>query len=104
MSHIVKSADAFRGDRGEHLLAATDKLQVRVWENEPGGETNPPHSNEYDYVAYVIAGSLRVRIGDEPEADVLAGDTYAVPAGVEYSFDVTETAKVVEAVAPGTAL
>lgn len=96
MSHIVKNADAWHGDRGERLLAKTDRLQIRVWEREPAGETAPPHANEYDYVAYVIAGSLRVRIGDEPEADVLAGDTYAVPAGVEYEFEVLEAARVVE--------
>ena len=97
MSHIVKSADAYHGDRGERLLAGTDRLRIRVWESEPAGETAAPHSNEYDYVAYVIAGSLRVRVGDEPEADVLAGDTYAVPAGVEYEFEVMEAARVVEA-------
>ncbi len=36
--------------------------------------------------------------------EVRAGDSYAVPAGVTYAFEVTATAKVVEAVSPGEAL
>ncbi len=94
---IVNGADAETGERGEQLLAGTDRLRVRLWEGEPAGETAPEHANDYDYVAYVLAGALRVRIGDAGPAEVRAGDTYAVPAGVPYGFEILETAKVVEA-------
>ena len=47
---------------------------------------------------------MRVRIGDAEPVEVRAGDSYAVPAGTSYSFEVTATAKVVEAVAPGDAI
>ena len=36
-------------------------------------------------------------------AEIRAGDSYAVPAGVAYAVEVTEMAEVVEAVAPGDA-
>ena len=100
----VLGADAPTGERGETLLARTPKLALRLWEGEDAGERNPEHANPYDYVAYVLAGALRVTIGDAAAVEVRAGDSYAVPAGTTYSFEVTETAKVVEAVAPGDAL
>lgn len=100
----VLGADARTGDRGEQLLARTPKVALRLWEGEDAGERNPEHANDYDYVAYVLSGALRVRIGDAEPTEVRAGDSYAVPAGVTYSFEVTATAKVVEAVTPGDAI
>ncbi len=100
----VLGADAPTGSRGETLLARTEKVALRLWEGEDAGVRSPEHSNSYDYVAYVLAGALRVSVGEEPAVEVRAGDSYAVPAGVPYSFEVTQTAKVVEAVAPAEAL
>lgn len=97
----VLGADAPTGPRGETLLARTPKVALRLWEGEEAGETNPEHANDYDYVAYVLSGALRVTVGDASPVEVRAGDSYAVPAGVSYSFEVTQTAKVVEAVSPG---
>ena len=100
----VLGADATTGERGEQLLARTPKVALRLWEGEEAGETAPEHTNDYDYVAYVLSGAMRVRVGDAQAVEVRAGDSYAVPAGVSYSFEVTATAKVVEAVAPGDAI
>jgi mannose-6-phosphate isomerase-like protein (cupin superfamily) len=47
---------------------------------------------------------MRVTIGDDAPVEVRAGDSYVVPAGTPYSFEVLETAVVVEAVSPGDAL
>ncbi len=102
--NTVLGADAATGERGEQLLARTAKVALRLWEGEQAGEQNPGHANRYDYVAYVISGAMRVRIGEAEPVDVRPGDSYAVPAGTSYSFEVTETAKVVEAVAPGDAI
>ena len=102
--YVVPAAEATTGERGEQLLAATPKLALRLWEGEEAGEQAPEHENAYDYVAYVLSGALEVRIGDAEPAQVRAGDSYSVPAGTPYGFRVTETAKVIEAVAPGDAV
>jgi len=102
--HTVLSSDATTGDRGERLLAAGDQVALRVWEHEPAGETAPEHANEYEYVAYVTDGLMRVRIGDDEPVEVGVGDSYVVPAGTPYGFEIVERATVVEAVSPASAL
>src|SRR3712207_307723 len=101
---VITSEEATAGERGERLLAHGDRVALRVWEHEPAGEGAPAHANPYEYVAYVTRGALRVRIGDDEPAEVRAGDSYVVPAGTPYAFEVLEAATVVEAVAPGDAL
>jgi quercetin dioxygenase-like cupin family protein len=95
---IVNGADGDTGDRGEQLLAGTDRIRVRLWEGEEAGVVAPDHANDYDYVAYVLSGALEVHVGDEGPTEVRAGDSYAVPAGTTYGFQVLEAAKVVEAI------
>src|SRR3954465_2746890 len=96
---VVLGAEAPHGARGEALLARTPRVALRLWEGEDNGERTPEHSNDYDYVAYVIAGVLSGRIGDAEAREVRPGNSYAVPAGTPYTFEVVRTAKVVEAVA-----
>ena len=103
-TRIVKRADATAGPRGEQLLAHGDAVALRVWEHEPAGEQAPEHANAYEYVAYVTAGALRVRIGDDEAQEVRTGDSYVVPADTPYAFEVLEAATVVEAVSPASAL
>src|SRR4051812_1294180 len=95
---IVGAGDARPGERGETILARGDKLYLRKWESEPAGETSPPHSNPYEFVAYVLSGRVRVRVGDAEPRDLGPGDSWAVPVATPYSFEVLETASVVEAV------
>jgi quercetin dioxygenase-like cupin family protein len=103
-TRIVTRSDATNGPRGEKLMAHGDTVAMRVWEREPEGETSPTHSNDYEYVAYVAAGALRVQIGDDDAQEVRAGDSYVVPAGTPYGFEVLERATVVEAVSPPSAV
>ncbi len=103
-SRIVKHADATTGPRGEHLLAHGDNVVLRVWEHEPAGEQSPEHANDYEYVAYVVSGRLRVRVGDAAATEVGPGDSWVVPEQTPYAFEVLEAATVVEAVAPPEAL
>jgi len=103
-TRIVRKSDATTGSRGEHLLAHGDDVVLRVWEHEPAGEQAPEHSNPYEYVAYVVSGSLRVRIGEDEPAEVGAGDSYVVPRETPYAFEVLSAATVVEAVSPASAL
>ena len=101
---VIRQDEATTGERGEQLLAHGDRVALRVWQGEPAGETAPEHANPYEYVAYVAAGRLRVRIGDDEAAEVGPGDSWVVPADTPYAFEVLEGATVVEAVAPAEAL
>ncbi len=96
--NTVKGSEATTGDRGEVLLARGERLTLRKWEGEPEGTVAPPHRNPYEYVAYLVEGSMKIRIGSEDERTLAAGDSYVVPAGTEYTFEVLQRATVVEAV------
>ena len=98
--HVVTAADAVTGERGERILARGAQVGLRVWQGEPAGETSPEHANPYEYVAYLQAGSMRVRIGDEAPVELAPGDSYVVPANTPYGFEVLEAATVIEAVSP----
>ena len=102
MGLFVKGADARTGERGEKLLVEGDAARLRVWEGEPAGETAREHANDYEYLAYVAEGVLRVRIGEEGPVEVARGDSYRVPAGTPYAFEVLERATVIEAVSTVT--
>lgn len=100
--HIVRHADAETGERGERLLAEGEAGHLRLWEGEPAGEEAPEHVNPYEYLAYIVDGRLRVRIGEEAEAEELGpGDSFVVPADTPYAFEVLDAATVVEAVLGG---
>ena len=98
--HSVRAGEAGSGERGERFLARGDRVALRKWEHEPAGERAPEHANPYEYAAYLIEGAMRVRIGDAEPVELRAGDSYVVPAGTPYSFQVTERATVIEAVSP----
>lgn len=91
------AGDAERGERGEKLMVSGDAVRLRVWEGEPAGEVAPEHVNDYEYLAYVVAGRMRVRIAGTTR-ELAAGDSYRVPARTPYAFEVVEGATVVEAV------
>jgi quercetin dioxygenase-like cupin family protein len=103
-NEIVTSTDATTGSRGERLLARGSRAALRVWDHEPAGEQSPEHANDYEYVAYVVSGRLRVRVGDAAATEVGPGDSWVVPEQTPYAFEVLEAATVVEAVAPPEAL
>ena len=98
--NTVRAGEAATGDRGQRLLARGERVALRLWEHEPAGETAPEHANPYEYVAYLVAGAMRVRIGGAEPVELRAGDSYVVPAETPYAFEVLEPATVVEAVAP----
>ena len=105
MAHeIVASADATTGARGERFLARGARVALRLWDHKPAGEVAPEHSNAYEYVAYVVSGRLRVRVGGGEPAEVGPGDSWVVPERTPYSFEVLAAATVVEAVSPPDAL
>ena len=96
---MVRGEHAPEGPRGEKLLVNGASMAMRLWEREPAGTKKPEHSNPYEYVAYVLAGALRVTL-DGHDFEVRAGDSYCVPANSSYSLEVLEEATVVEATCP----
>ena len=95
----VAGADAPRGDQGERLLVSGDRAALRLWDHEEAGTSKPEHANRYEYVAYVVSGSLRLTVNGQT-FEARAGDSYCVPAGAPHTLEVVERATVVEATAP----
>lgn len=96
---LIRGEHAARGERGEKLLVNGQHMAMRLWEREAAGTKKDEHINPYEYVAYVIAGALRVTI-DGHTVEVGRGDSYCVPADTPYSMEILEEATVVEATMP----
>ena len=96
---MVRGDLAPRGKQGEKLLVNGERIALRLWEHEEVGTKTSPHSNPYEYVAYVVEGTLRITI-DKHSFEVQRGDSYCVPADTTYSLEVLEPATVVEATSP----
>ena len=96
---VVRGEHAPSGERGEKLLVNGARVAMRLWEREPAGTRKPEHANEYEYVAYVVEGALRLTL-DGHTFEVRRGDSYCVPAGSRYSMEILEDATVVEATSP----
>jgi quercetin dioxygenase-like cupin family protein len=96
---VVRGAHARAGERGEKLLVNGQHMAMRLWEREPAGTKKPEHVNPYEYVAYVIAGALRISLGGH-SFEVRQGDSYCVPADTSYTMEIIEEATVVEATMP----
>lgn len=96
---IVRGDHAVRGERGEKLLVNGQHMAMRLWEREPAGTKKPEHVNPYEYVAYVVAGALRITMHNHT-FEVRRGDSYCVPADTPYSMEILEEATVVEATMP----
>ncbi len=96
---VVRGTHAAKGERGETLLVNGQRMGLRLWEHEDVGTMMPEHANPYEYVAYVIAGALRITL-DGHTFEVGKGDSYCVPAEAKYSLEILERATVVEATSP----
>lgn len=96
---LVRGASAPHGKEGERLLVNGQQMAMRLWEHEEVGATKPEHSNPYEYVAYIIAGALRVTI-DGHTFEARTGDSFCVPAKSKSTLEILEKATVVEATCP----
>lgn len=98
-SVVVRGEHAASGERGEKLHVNGAAVALRLWEREAAGTSKPEHSNAYEYVAYVLAGALRLTL-DGHTFEVRRGDSYCVPASSKYTLEILEEATVIEATAP----
>ena len=96
---MVRGEHAPRGAEGEKLLVNGQRMGLRLWEHKQTGVGKSEHQNEYEYVAYVIKGAVRITM-DKLSFEARTGDSYCVPANTPYSLEIIEEATVVEATCP----
>jgi quercetin dioxygenase-like cupin family protein len=59
----------------------------------------PLHSHPYEQTGYLVAGKIRLRIGDS-EYGVAPGDSWCIPSGVEHGAQCTEDVVAIEVFSP----
>ncbi len=95
----VQSRHSPRGEMGQRYLASGVHVSMRLWENEPPGESKPPTTREYETVGYVIGGRAELHI--EGQMIVLeAGDSWVVPKGASHAYKILKPFTAVEATCP----
>ena len=63
------------------------------------GRQLPMHSHPHEQTGYLISGHIRLTIGSA-EHDVMPGDSWCVPGGVEHGADVVEDSVAIEVFSP----
>ena len=87
------------GEMGQKYLAAGIALSLRLWEDEPPGEPEPPVRRDYETAGYVIAGRAELHL----EGQVVRlepGNSWVVPKGASHSYQILEPFTAVEATSP----
>jgi quercetin dioxygenase-like cupin family protein len=95
----VSSEKSPRGAMGQKYLASGVRLAMRLWENEPPGETQSPVEREYETVGYVIQGRAELYL--EGQMLILEpGDCWVVPKGSRHAYRILEPFTAIEATSP----
>jgi quercetin dioxygenase-like cupin family protein len=63
------------------------------------GHALPRHTHPHEQIGYLIRGHIRLSIGDEMH-DVLPGDSWSIPGGVEHGGEFPEDSVAVEVFSP----
>ena len=63
------------------------------------GSVLPMHSHPFEQTGYLVAGRLRLTIGDDV-FDVRPGNAWTIPGGVEHGADILEDSIAVEVFSP----
>lgn len=95
----VEAASSPRGEMGQKYLVAGNRVSMRLWVLEPGGELKHPTSRDYETVGYVIPGRATLNLEGQT-LKLKAGDSWLVPAGAMHQYKILERFTAVEATAP----
>lgn len=76
---------------GEKTLLTEFKLEA--------GHTLPRHAHEYEQTGYLVSGKIQLAIGDVIY-DVLPGDSWNIPGGVEHEAKIITDSIAVEVFSP----
>jgi quercetin dioxygenase-like cupin family protein len=63
------------------------------------GSQLPPHSHPQEQTGYLVHGRMRLAIGSEAN-DVMPGDSWCIPGGVEHGAEILEDSVAVEVFSP----
>jgi quercetin dioxygenase-like cupin family protein len=63
------------------------------------GSRLPKHSHPHEQTGYLVTGRIRLSIGSE-EYDVMPGDSWCIPSGVEHGAQILEDSVGIEVFSP----
>ena len=63
------------------------------------GNRLPQHSHPHEQTGYLVNGRIRLSIGSE-EYDVMPGDSWCIPSGVEHGAEILEDSVGIEVFSP----
>ncbi len=63
------------------------------------GSVLPAHAHPHEQTGYLVSGRIRLRIGAE-EHDVVPGDSWSIPGGVEHQATIVEDSVALEVFSP----
>ncbi|MFO7678569.1 MAG: cupin domain-containing protein [Chloroflexota bacterium] len=95
----IDSRHSPTGSRGQKYLASGVSVAMRLWEKKEPGQDKPFHTRPYETVGYVIAGRAKLYLGEQT-AVLEQGDSWVVPKGAEYRYEILEPFTAVEATHP----
>ncbi|MDE6778007.1 MAG: cupin domain-containing protein [Alistipes sp.] len=101
---VVKRDEALkRTFKGVSLdtLAVGEKSMVTKM-NYKAGDFASTHNHPHEQCGYVVSGRYRLIVEAPCDIDTFltAGDSYAIPGGVDHSFEVVEGGEVVDVFTP----
>jgi len=85
------------GVRRKTLCHGRDTLMAEF--RLDGGRELPQHAHPHEQTGYLVAGRLRLTIGEETR-DLSPGDSWCIPGRVVHGADVLEDAVAVEVFSP----
>ena len=95
----VNAATAPTGKMGQKYLASGVHVAMRLWENEPLGETTIASERDYEIVGYAIRG--RAELSLEGQKLLLEpGDCWMIPKGARHSYCILDSLTAHEATRP----
>jgi quercetin dioxygenase-like cupin family protein len=63
------------------------------------GSRLPQHAHDHEQTGYLVNGCIRLAIGSE-EKDVMPGDSWCIPSGVEHGAEILEDSLAIEVFSP----
>lgn len=79
-------------------LAVGENTLMSKFVLEAGSEL-PLHKHPHEQIGYLVSGRIILTIGEE-SCDLQAGDSWAVPGGIEHKAQVIESAEAIEVFFP----